>query len=56
MRVCETKPRLAIGQSGEQGRGLGEQAAAAREQLRLINEQIAALRPISRKTRSASNT
>lgn len=36
-------------QSGEQGRGYNEQAIAAREQLRLIDEQIAALKPIADK-------
>ena len=36
-------------QSGEQGRGYGEQAASAREQLELIEAQIAALRPVADK-------
>ena len=38
-----------VAQSGEQGRGYTEQAAAAREQLRLIDEQIAALKPVADK-------
>lgn len=38
-----------VAQSGEQGRGYGEQAGSAREQLRLIDEQIAALRPLEAK-------
>ncbi|MGK6319451.1 HlyD family type I secretion periplasmic adaptor subunit [Sphingomonas sp. DT-204] len=38
-----------VTQSGEQGRGYGEQATAAREQLRIIDEQIAALRPVAEK-------
>lgn len=36
-------------QSVQQGRGYGEQAAAAREQLRLIDEQIAVLKPVADK-------
>lgn len=36
-------------QSGEQGRGLEEQAGSANEQLRIINEQIAALEPLAAK-------
>lgn len=36
-------------QSGEQGRGYGEQAVSAAEQLRLIEEQIAALKPVADK-------
>ena len=38
-----------VAQSGEQGRGYGEQAVSASEQLRLIEEQIAALRPVAEK-------
>ncbi|MES3057710.1 HlyD family type I secretion periplasmic adaptor subunit [Sphingomonas faeni] len=38
-----------VGQSFEQGRGYGEQANSAREQLRLIDEQIAALKPVADK-------
>ena len=38
-----------VAQSGEQGRGYGEQETSAREQLRLIDEQIAALRPVAEK-------
>lgn len=38
-----------VAQSGQQGRGYGEQATSAREQLRLIEEQIAALRPLADK-------
>jgi HlyD family type I secretion membrane fusion protein len=38
-----------VAQSGQQGRGYGEQATSAREQLRLIEEQIAALRPVADK-------
>lgn len=34
-------------QSGEQGRGFGTQVVSAQEQLRLIDEQIAALRPVA---------
>ncbi|MEG3146489.1 HlyD family type I secretion periplasmic adaptor subunit [Sphingomonas sp. RT2P30] len=45
--------RSALGQrvlqAGEQGRGYGEQAISAREQLRLIDEQIAALKPVADK-------
>ncbi|MEK7456388.1 MAG: HlyD family type I secretion periplasmic adaptor subunit [Pseudomonadota bacterium] len=36
-------------QSGEQGRGYNEQTLAAREQLRILDEQIAALRPVADK-------
>jgi HlyD family type I secretion membrane fusion protein len=38
-----------VAQSGEQGRGYGEQAVAATEQLRIINDQIAALKPLADK-------
>lgn len=38
-----------VAQSGEQGRGYGEQEVSAREQLRLIEEQIAALKPVADK-------
>jgi HlyD family type I secretion membrane fusion protein len=38
-----------VAQSGEQGRGYGEQAVAAKEQLRIINDQIAALKPLADK-------
>lgn len=38
-----------VAQSGEQGRGYGEQAVSAGEQLRLIEEQIAALKPVADK-------
>ncbi|MDP5280210.1 HlyD family type I secretion periplasmic adaptor subunit [Sphingomonas sp. DG1-23] len=38
-----------VAQSGEQGRGYGEQAVSAAEQLRLIEEQIAALKPVADK-------
>ena len=38
-----------IGQSGEEGRGLGQQAASTREQIRLLDDQIAALRPLADK-------
>lgn len=38
-----------VAQSGEQGRGYGEQAVAAREQLRLIDQQISVLRPVAEK-------
>jgi HlyD family secretion protein len=38
-----------VAQSGQQGKGYGEQAVAAREQLRLINDQIAALKPLADK-------
>jgi HlyD family type I secretion membrane fusion protein len=41
--------RERVGQSGEQGRGYGEQAASAREQQRLIDEQITALKPLADK-------
>ncbi len=33
-------------QSGEQGRGYGEQTVATREQLRILDEQITALKPV----------
>lgn len=36
-------------QSGEQGRGYDGQTVAAREQLRILDEQIAALRPVADK-------
>ncbi|AQR75335.1 HlyD family type I secretion periplasmic adaptor subunit [Sphingomonas sp. LM7] len=38
-----------VAQSGEQGRGYGEQTASAAEQLRLIEDQITALRPVAEK-------
>ena len=38
-----------VGQSAEQGRGYDQQAISAREQLRLIDEQIAALKPVADK-------
>lgn len=38
-----------VRQADEQGRGYGKQAGATREQLRLIDEQIAALRPLAEK-------
>lgn len=38
-----------VAQSGQQGRGYGEQEVSAAEQLRLIEEQIAALRPVADK-------
>ena len=38
-----------VAQSGQQGRGYGEQVVSAAEQLRLIEEQIAALRPVAEK-------
>jgi HlyD family type I secretion membrane fusion protein len=38
-----------VAQSGEQGRGYGEQAVSAQEQQRLIEEQINALRPLADK-------
>lgn len=38
-----------VAQSFEQGRGYGRQAVSAKEQVRLIDEQIAALRPIAEK-------
>jgi len=41
--------RQRVAQSGEQGRGYGEQAVSTREQIRLIDEQIAALRPVAEK-------
>lgn len=34
-------------QSGEQGRGFGTQVVAAREQLRLVDQQLEALRPVA---------
>lgn len=34
-------------QSGAQGRGLGDQATSAREQLRLIDQELEALRPVA---------
>ncbi|MFS2108782.1 HlyD family type I secretion periplasmic adaptor subunit [Sphingomonas sp. Sphisp140] len=36
-------------QSSQQGKGYGEQAVAAREQLRIIDDQIAALKPLADK-------
>ena len=36
-------------QSGEQGRGYGEQRVATREQLRILDEQITALKPVADK-------
>lgn len=36
-------------QSGEQGRGYGEQTVATREQLRILDEQITALKPVADK-------
>lgn len=36
-------------QSGEQGRGYDSQSVAAREQLRILDEQIAALKPVADK-------
>ena len=36
-------------QSGEQGRGYGQQAVATTEQLRIINDQITALKPLADK-------
>jgi len=39
--------RQRVAQSSEQGRGYGEQTVAAREQLRLIDAQIAALKPVA---------
>ena len=36
-------------QSGAQGRGYGDQAVSAKEQLRLIDEEIAALQPVADK-------
>jgi HlyD family type I secretion membrane fusion protein len=39
--------RKRAAQSGEQGRGYVEQVASAREQLRLIDDQIAALAPLA---------
>ncbi|MEJ2459798.1 MAG: HlyD family type I secretion periplasmic adaptor subunit, partial [Novosphingobium sp.] len=41
--------RERIGQSGQQGRGYSDQADAAREQIRLISEQIAAMKPLAEK-------
>lgn len=41
--------RERIGQSGQQGRGYRDQAAAAREQIRLIDEQVAAMKPLAEK-------
>ncbi|WP_067733440.1 HlyD family type I secretion periplasmic adaptor subunit [Novosphingobium naphthalenivorans] len=38
-----------IGQSGQQGRGYSDQAAAAREQIRLIDEQVTAMKPLAEK-------
>jgi HlyD family type I secretion membrane fusion protein len=38
-----------VAQSGEQGKGYGEQVVSSAEQLRLIEEQIAALRPVAEK-------
>ena len=38
-----------VAQSGEQGRGYNEQAVSTREQLRLIDEQIGALKPVAEK-------
>ncbi|RJG57286.1 HlyD family type I secretion periplasmic adaptor subunit [Sphingobium terrigena] len=38
-----------VAQSGQQGQGYKEQAVSAREQLRLIDEQIAALKPVAAK-------
>jgi HlyD family secretion protein len=38
-----------VAQSGEQGKGYGEQAVSAAEQLRLIEEQIAVLKPVADK-------
>ncbi|NYT40303.1 HlyD family type I secretion periplasmic adaptor subunit [Sphingomonas sp. R-74633] len=38
-----------VAQSGEQGKGYGEQAVAAKEQLRIINDQISALKPLADK-------
>ena len=38
-----------VAQSGDEGRGLGQQAASAREQIRLLDDQIAALRPLADK-------
>lgn len=38
-----------VAQSGEQGRGYGEQTAATREQLRILDEQITALKPVADK-------
>ncbi|MCU6454125.1 HlyD family type I secretion periplasmic adaptor subunit [Sphingomonas sp. A2-49] len=52
-RAVLSAQRGALGQrvvqSGEQGRGYREQAASAQEQLRLIDEQIAALKPVADK-------
>lgn len=41
--------RQRVAQSDDQGRGYGEQAVSSREQLRLIDEQIAALKPVAEK-------
>lgn len=41
--------RERIGQSGQLGRGYGNQADAAREQIRLIDEQIEAMEPLAEK-------
>lgn len=41
--------RQRVAQSDDQGRGYGEQALSSREQLRLIDEQIAALKPVAEK-------
>lgn len=41
--------RQRVVQSGDQGRGYGEQAVSSREQLRLIDEQIASLKPVAEK-------
>jgi HlyD family secretion protein len=38
-----------VAQSGDQGRGYNQQATSAKEQLRLINEQIDSLRPLAEK-------
>lgn len=38
-----------VAQSGQQGQGYKEQAVSAREQLRLIDQQIAALKPVAAK-------
>lgn len=52
-RATLTAQRQALGQraaqSGEQGRGYGTQVVSAREQLRLIDAQLAALRPVAEK-------
>lgn len=41
--------RERINQSGQRGRGYGDQAEATREQLRLIDEQIEAMKPLEKK-------